>query len=70
MPTKKTVWECGDGVTFSTKEQAEKHEDTTILKAVHKIWFDGCIECPSELIEWITDNRQLVLCILESTARR
>jgi hypothetical protein len=69
MPTKKVIWECEDGVKFTTKEEALKHERNAAMKGVLKVWYDGCIECPSDIIEWIHDNRQLVFVILDSQAQ-
>jgi hypothetical protein len=69
MPTKKSIWECSDGTKFSTREEAVKHEKNDAFKGVSNVWYDGCIECPNDLIEWIQEHERLVYAILDAASR-
>jgi hypothetical protein len=69
MPEKIIVWKCADGVKFSTKAEADKHEKNDAFNKVMAVWFDGCIECPSDLVQWIQDHERLVYAVLDAASK-
>ncbi len=62
MSEKLEMWRAREGKIFATSEEADGHErEMNVIDTLEGVYFEGMIECASDIINFLVDNKKLIL---------